>query len=141
MAADNDTYPRPLPPGSGPAQDSPPGQGDISDTQQAFDKLRNSASETVSNLRDTVSAAAMEARAQATSLAADAAETVKDEAAAVGSKLPWLAGAAQNAADDVEQASQYIRDAAAFRPITSLAVSALAGLILGHVIHGLRRSA
>jgi ElaB/YqjD/DUF883 family membrane-anchored ribosome-binding protein len=110
------------------------GRSGVSEAQQAFDPIKDSISDAGSSLKETVSAAAIDAKTKATAAASDA-------LALVESKWPWLKTVADNAADRVEQISEDVRDAAQRRPIAFLAVGALAGLVVGHFIRGMGRSA
>jgi len=137
MTAENDTsgYPRPTPPTPGlPKQTQSFGRSSAVEAQQPFDTIKDSITDAASNLKDTVSAAAIDAKSQATAVASDAMATVE-------SKWPWLTTTAESAAERVEQMSDDIRDVAQRRPIAFLAVGALAGLIVGHFIRGMGRSA
>jgi len=137
MTAENDTsgYPRPTPPTPGfPKQAQSFGRSGAFEAQQPFDQIKDSIADAASNLKDTVSAAAIDAKSQATAAASDAVATIE-------SKWPWLTTVAENAADRVDQMSEDIRDVAQRRPVAFLAVGALAGLIVGHFIRGIGRSA
>jgi ElaB/YqjD/DUF883 family membrane-anchored ribosome-binding protein len=132
MTAENYTpsYPRPTPPTPGLAEPHF-GQDPASQVKKALDGLEASTAEAVADLKNTTSAAAMEAKAQATDLAWEASE-------AIGATVE---AGKEAAAEGIATIADSVEWVASRRPYTFLAVGFAAGLILGRLMLNSSRSA